>query len=42
VSVNNPTDAAVETVCRSSFAMPGLELAEQRLSVPPGGYVVLR
>jgi hypothetical protein len=42
VSVNNPTDAAVDTVCRSSFAMPGLELAEQRLSVPPGGYVVLR
>jgi len=42
VSVNNPTDSAVETVCRSSFAMPGLELADQRLNVAPGGYVVLR
>lgn len=42
VSVNNPTDAVVETLCRSTFAMPGLELAEQHFSVPPGGYVVLR
>jgi len=42
VSINNPTDAVVETACRSAFAMPGLELAEQSLSVPAGGYVVLR
>ena len=42
VSVNNPTDGVVETACRSAFAMPGLELAEQRLSLSPGAYVVLR
>ena len=41
VSVNNPTDDVVETVCRSTFAMPGLELAEQSLSLPPGGYAEL-
>lgn len=42
VSVNNPTDTTVEVVCRSAFAMPGLELAEQNLSLPAGGYAVLR
>jgi hypothetical protein len=42
VSLNNPTDEAIDTTCRSALAVPGLDLGEKDVSVPPGGYVVLR
>jgi hypothetical protein len=42
VAVNNPTDAAVSGVFRQALPAPGLSFAEQKHTVPAGGYVVLQ
>ena len=42
VSVNNPTDTAITTILRLIMELPGFEFAPQRITVPAGGYVVVK
>lgn len=41
VSVNNPLDRAVTVTVKQNFALPGLQMAPQRLTLQPGQYTVL-
>jgi len=42
VSVNNPTDKAITTTLRKTMDVPGFEFPTQRITVPPGGYLVVK
>jgi hypothetical protein len=41
VSVNNPLDRVVTVTVKQNFALPGLQMATQRLTLQPGQYTVL-
>lgn len=41
VSVNNPTDKAITTTLKKVMDLPGLDFQSQKITVPPGGYLVL-
>lgn len=42
VAVNNPTDRSIRTTLRCSMVLPGLDLPDSPVTLPPGGYVVIR
>lgn len=42
VAVNNPTDAEIKTVLRKGMAIPGLDFPDTPVTVPAGGYVVVK
>jgi len=41
VSINNPLDRAVTVTVKQNLALPGLQMAPQRLTLQPGQYTVL-
>jgi hypothetical protein len=41
VSINNPSDAAITTMCKPAMGLPGFAFAPTQATIPAGGYVVL-
>jgi len=41
VAVNNPTDKTIRTTLKRNLPLPDLQVDSRKLTVPPGGYVVV-
>jgi hypothetical protein len=42
VSVNNPTDKPITTTLQKTMALPGFDFPTQKVTVPAGGYIVVK
>ncbi|HGJ67192.1 TPA: hypothetical protein ENS27_17665 [bacterium] len=42
VSVNNPTDKPIKTTLKKTMELPGFDFATQEISIPAGGYIVIK
>ncbi|MCG2661147.1 MAG: hypothetical protein L6437_12995, partial [Kiritimatiellae bacterium] len=42
VAVNNPTDAPINTTLKKCINLPGFDFADTAITVPAGGYIVVR
>jgi hypothetical protein len=42
LAVNNPTDVPIKTTLKKCMDLPGFEFADTDITVPPGGYLVVR